>query len=122
VPVSIQSEVIVQIEPERLLVCDRPGVELMGIVERLRELFINVLPVDLNRGLAGDVGWWTTYDFRDGRRHGSDKGQLSTCTIQRGVTERLPCVAYERNSRNDLLDISRMISEEKKLQEVLRRR
>ena len=41
----------------------------MGSFQRLRELLVDVLPVDVDWRLANEVGWRTPYDLGTGRGH-----------------------------------------------------
>jgi len=45
----------------------------MGSFERLRELLVDVLPVDVHWHLANEVGWRTPYDLETGRGHDSNQ-------------------------------------------------
>jgi hypothetical protein len=45
----------------------------MGSLERLRELLVDVLPVDVHWHLANEVGRWTPYDLGARRGHGSNQ-------------------------------------------------
>ena len=45
----------------------------MGSFERLRELLVDVLPVDVYWHLAIEVGWRTPYDLGTGRGHDSNQ-------------------------------------------------
>jgi hypothetical protein len=45
----------------------------MGSFERLRELLVDALPVNVHWHLADEVGWRTPYDLGTGRGHNSNQ-------------------------------------------------
>jgi hypothetical protein len=45
----------------------------MGSFERLRELVVDMLPVDVHWHLANEAGWRTPYDLGTRQRHDSNQ-------------------------------------------------
>ena len=70
----------------------------MGSFERLRELLVDVLPVDVHWHLAIEVGFRTPYDLGTGRGH--DSNQYSAYDGKEEVYFAKTILSYKRAGKS----------------------